>query len=138
MHASLERPRLQILVVDDEPSIVQVVGLYLENKGCVITPAENGTEGLRLFEQQPFDLVISDRVMPEMTGDQLAAEIRARAPEMPIILITGHKGPQVDITRFNAFLPKPFTKTQLLATLEDVLPALFADTKNTATADQCR
>jgi CheY-like chemotaxis protein len=116
--------RTRVLVIDDEPTILELVEMFLEDPRYELTLAENGAVGLRHFESAPFDLVISDRVMPEMTGDELAAEIRSRAPEMPIILITGqHGGPHVDTTNFDAFVPKPFTKTQLLAAMEDVLAA---------------
>ena len=116
---------IRVLVVDDEPSILEVIGIYLEDRGYRLTFANDGLEGLRQFESESgkFDIIISDRVMPAMTGDEMAAAIKSQAPQVPIILITGqHRGVPFDISPFSAFLPKPFTRTQLLAAVDDVLP----------------
>jgi FixJ family two-component response regulator len=59
--------------------------------------------------------------MPGMDGDQLAEAVKAAAPETPIILISGLGGHSVDCTRFAAFLRKPFTMTELVSTVEDLL-----------------
>jgi len=113
---------IRVLVVDDEPTILEVIGMYLEDRGYRLTFASDGLEGLRQFENGQFDIIISDRVMPAMTGDEMAAAIKSQAPQVPIILITGqHRGVPFDISPFSAFLPKPFTRTQLLAAMDDVL-----------------
>lgn len=116
----------RILVIDDEPSMLKMLQLGL-SQFYSVTVALSGLEGLREFSQQPFDLVISDRTMPEMDGDQLAAAVKAAAPETPIILISGLGGQSVDCTRFAAFLRKPFTMTELVSTVDDLLSTEQAD-----------
>ena len=79
----------RILVVDDEPTIRELVGDCLSAAGHLVEMAGDGREGLDKFQSGDFDLVIVDRSMPELNGDQLAAEIKAASPSLPIIMMTG-------------------------------------------------
>src|SRR5437870_372298 len=72
-------PQCRILVVDDEPFVCDAVKMMLNFDGHVVETASNGKEALALFEKGKFDLVITDFAMPSMKGDELAAEIKARA-----------------------------------------------------------
>ncbi len=85
---SAARP-LRILVVEDEPLVREVIGVYLTEDSHQITTAENGREGLEKFRAGEFDLVMTDRSMPEMNGDALAAEIKKINPTQPVLLLTG-------------------------------------------------
>lgn len=118
----------RILVIDDKPSTLQEVEAGLTGADFEVTLAGSGMEGLREIEAGRFDLVISDRSMAGMSGNELARAIRAQVPAMPILLIAGEGGAEVDTTLFQAFLPEPFTMTQLLATIADLLPAAFDET----------
>ncbi len=80
---------LRILVVEDEPLVREVLGVYLNEDKHNITLATNGREGLEAFSRGDFDLVLTDRAMPEMNGDELAAEIKKLKPAQPVILLTG-------------------------------------------------
>ena len=80
---------LRILVVEDEPIVREVLGVYLTEDQHQITTAVNGREGLEKFQAGEFDLVLTDRAMPEMNGDQLAAAIKKLRPHQPLILLTG-------------------------------------------------
>lgn len=80
---------LKILVVEDEPLVREVIGVYLSEDNHEITTACNGREGLEKFQVGEFDLVMTDRAMPEMNGDQLASEIKKIKPGQPLILLTG-------------------------------------------------
>ncbi len=82
-------PTLRILVVEDEEAVREVMVELLSGEGRHIVIAGNGREGLARYEAEPFDLVLTDRAMPEMNGDELAAAIKARNPGQPIILVTG-------------------------------------------------
>lgn len=86
--ARSERP-LRILVVEDEPLVREVITVYLTEDAHEIETAVNGREGLEKFKAGQFDLVLTDRAMPEMNGDALAAEIKKIAPGQPVILLTG-------------------------------------------------
>src|SRR5690349_16982783 len=98
----------RILVIDSDAAIQEMVASSLSPQ-CAVTSAHNEEEGLRLFQREDFDLVISDRTTPEMNGNELAAAVQSLAPETPIVLISGDGGLEVDTTRFSAFLRKPFT-----------------------------
>jgi DNA-binding NtrC family response regulator len=67
----------------------EVLGVYLTEDHHDVTTAVNGRDGLEKFQAGNFDLVVTDRAMPEMNGDQLAAEIKKLKPKQPLILLTG-------------------------------------------------
>ena len=80
---------LHILLVDDDPLVRKSVVAQLNTQAHVVETASNGREGLDRFASGRFDLVVTDRAMPEMGGDQLAATIERSAPETPVIMLTG-------------------------------------------------
>jgi signal transduction histidine kinase len=118
---------LRILVVEDEPLVREVLGVYLEEDKHEVVLAVNGRVGLEQFKAAgPFDLVMTDRAMPEMNGDQLAVEIKKLDPKQRIILLTGfgdlmtgsgEQPPGVDLV-----VSKPFT----LATLRSAMTRVAA------------
>jgi signal transduction histidine kinase len=79
---------LNVLVVDDQPEIRHVLTSYLEHDAHKVITAENGCDALEKFRNGKFDLVITDRAMPKMNGDQLASAIKEIAPTEPVILLT--------------------------------------------------
>jgi CheY-like chemotaxis protein len=81
----------RILLVDDEEPIVQMVKMMLEKLGYRITVRTSSPDALCAFKANPseYDLVISDKGMPNMTGEQLARELMAIRPEIPVIICTG-------------------------------------------------
>ena len=79
----------RILVIDDEPSALDVLQKILEGEGYEVLVAANGLDGVALFRQQPCDLVITDMVMPVKDGLQTILELRDEAPDLPIIAISG-------------------------------------------------
>ncbi len=90
--AAPERPAqrpLRVLVVDDETPVRDTLSAVLAADGHDVQLATDGADGLRRFDAGTFDLVITDKAMPAMNGDQMAAAIKFRAPKMPIILLTG-------------------------------------------------
>ncbi|MFI5393849.1 MAG: ATP-binding protein, partial [Myxococcota bacterium] len=81
--------RLRVLVVEDDPLVRAAVIEQLSGQGHTVETANNGLEGLDKFLSGQFDLVVTDRAMPEMGGDQLAIAIKQVAPDRPIIMLTG-------------------------------------------------
>ena len=80
---------LRVLVVDDEPLTRKVIAEYLKLDGHTVEIAGNGGDGLETFSNGRFDLVVVDRAMPDMSGDQVASTIKAFSPATPIIMLTG-------------------------------------------------
>ena len=79
----------RILVVDDDNAIRETLRAILEDEGYPVAAASNGREALEKFRNGRFDLVVTDKAMPEMDGDQLAVAIKQLNPQQPIILLTG-------------------------------------------------
>jgi DNA-binding response OmpR family regulator len=113
--------RGKILVVDDEPTILFTLKRILEQAGYEVRTAESGSEGLAAFRQGHWDLVTLDRSMPEMSGEEVAAEMKRIAPTVPIILITGFTTAVVRRELFDMILPKPFRVAELLERFKQIL-----------------
>jgi DNA-binding response OmpR family regulator len=114
---------LSILLVEDDPQLCELFSVSLVEAGHRVEVARNGREGLEKFLQGWFDVVITDQVMDEMNGDQLAREIRQRAPDRPIILLSGLDYPEADTVPpvdYYAVLSKPITPSNLRRTLTAV------------------
>ena len=80
----------RILVVDDDSIICESIGRVLALDQHQVKIATSGEEALTAFQGDKFDLVILDYAMASMKGDKLAAAIKAQAPQVPIIMITGY------------------------------------------------
>ena len=79
---------LRILVADDDEGIGRTLQEMLEVDGCEVERAENGEEALAVLERSPFDLLLSDVVMPRMDGYELYLRVRESYPEMPVLMMT--------------------------------------------------
>ena len=117
---------LRILVVEDEPMVREVISIYLDEDRHIVTLAENGREGLEKFRAGEFDLVLTDRAMPEMSGDQLAKEIRSAKPEQRVILLTGFgdlmNGAGEQPEGVDLVVAKPFTMNALRDAIAKICP----------------
>ncbi|MCG3462410.1 two-component system response regulator GlrR [Xenorhabdus bovienii] len=80
----------RLLLVDDDPGLLKLLGMRLTSEGFRVTTAESGHEALRLLAKEKADLVISDLRMDEMDGMALFAEIQKQHPGMPVIILTAH------------------------------------------------
>ncbi len=122
--AATQSRSLRILVVDDELPVLQVVTEYLRGDGHTVETATNGREALEKFIGGGFDLVVTDKAMPEMSGDQLAAAIKTIAPR-PVILLTGF-GDMMHATGkhpigVQSIITKPVTLTDLRQAVAKVM-----------------
>jgi PAS domain S-box-containing protein len=81
---------LTILVVDDDLGVCQSLAELLRHQGCTAVIATSAIDALRIATSQHFDLVVSDVVMPDMDGYDLYMELQERAPQLPVILMTGY------------------------------------------------
>ena len=80
---------LHILVVDDDEKVLEGVTRLLKASGHTLDAASNGHDGLEKFDPDKHDLVMTDRAMPVMNGDQFAAGIKTVSPTKPVIMLTG-------------------------------------------------
>ena len=117
---------LRVLVVDDEPLLCAVAEAWLLADHHKVVTAENGAEALAQLAAGLFDLVITDKAMPEMNGEQLAAAISKAIPNLPVILMTGFgdlmKATGEKPPHIRTILSKPLTQTSLRAALTAVFP----------------
>lgn len=112
---------LKILYVEDEESVREVIGAYLKRDGHTIDAVANGVEGLKKFMSNYYDLVITDKAMPAMSGAQLAAAIKRESPDKPIILLSGTDGDEAELGLVDVILLKPITLDVLRRTIHDLL-----------------
>jgi CheY-like chemotaxis protein len=114
--------KLRILVVDDEPAVGDTVKMLLEIDGHEVETANSSRQALGMFESGRFDLVFTDFAMPEMNGYQLAAAIKAYAPEQPVVMITGHAGTLLPSPDVDFVVGKPFLLEHLREAIAKVMP----------------
>ena len=111
---------MKVLVIDDSRAIVNITEMILTDLGHNVMAAFDGIEGMRLFDNHDFDLVITDLDMPGINGNEVAFRIRASGrPYIPIIGISGNIS-HFEINRFDMIIQKPFT----IKTLVDSIPRL--------------
>ena len=111
----------RILVVDDEPMVRTVTGKLLRLRGHDVEEASGGVEALEKLADHPFDLVVTDLGMPEMSGNELAYRIRQHHPHLRIVLLTGHTDAEDQSEYVNVIVKKPFQIDALDATIHRVL-----------------
>jgi len=121
------RQKEVVLLVDDEEMMVDVTKQMLERLGYIVVAKTSSVDALETFQEEPdeFDLVITDQVMPNLTGTQLATELIAIRPDIPVILCTGFGedvSPEVaENIGIKKFLMKPVSKHEIAAIIRQVL-----------------
>ncbi len=117
----------QILLVDDEPAIVDIGKKMLERLGYTVSTRTSGVEALELFKSQPdkYDLIITDLTMPNMTGEKLARELLKIHSGIPVILCTGFseqlsKEEAIEIG-VKEFITKPIAMNQMAKSIRKAL-----------------
>lgn len=112
------RARVRILVIDDEPSILESCESVLSAEGYTCEVERRADEGLKRLRGQPFDVVLIDQNMPQVHGLEILDEVRQRQPDALAVMMTGHATTEASVKAMQAgawdYLPKPFTATQLL------------------------
>jgi two-component system KDP operon response regulator KdpE len=113
-----------VLVADDDPGLREVLGGALGRAGHDVATAADGREALRVFSEQPFDLVVTDVAMPALDGHELVRELRARSA-VPILVLTvrGDEPEKVRLLDAGAddYVVKPFGIPELLARVRVLL-----------------
>lgn len=118
----------KILIIDDDNQFREMLHEMVEREGYTVFSALDGVEGMKLFQQEHPDLIITDIIMPEKEGLETILELKKTVPEVKIIAISGggrsHPGDYLrTATYFGAdrTLAKPFSKSELLNAIVEVL-----------------
>ena len=113
-----------ILVIDDEPKILEAVKSYLAMNGYAVLSAKTGTEGLALFEQNKVSLILLDLLLPGLSGEDFCKKVR-QVSDIPIIMITAKVDEASIVHGLNIgaddYVTKPFSLRQLLARVQAIL-----------------
>jgi len=120
-----EGSQAKILVIDDEESVRSVLSRILSQINHQVTVAENGEEGIRLFKEQGFDIVLTDLGMPGMSGWEVCRAIKRMSPTTPVGMITGW-GTEVGEDKRREYeldflISKPFNLSQILSVLNETV-----------------
>ena len=115
-------PGARILLVEDDPRVRSATVGALEDLGYEPIACAGGAEALALFDSMEFDLVISDVIMPEMTGPEMIREIKARRHDIAVLFVTGYvgEGEGDDLIGYD-LLRKPFTVSTLASAVASAL-----------------
>ncbi len=114
-----------VLIADDDPSIIMIVSAIVKRAGYNPVPARDGKEAHLLLQKTSVDLLITDEVMPHVTGTEVARWMRNQEQlrEIPIIMMSAEENPAafnkaLEDKIINSFLPKPFSAKSLTDLLE--------------------
>lgn len=117
-----------VLIADDDPSIVMIVSHIVKRAGFAPLTARDGREAHRLLQKTPIDLVITDEIMPHITGTEIARWMREqeRLQNIPVIMMSAEENPAAFDKALaekiiDSFLPKPFNAKALTNLLEAYL-----------------
>ena len=120
----MDRHAKNILVVDDEPKIVEVISSFLTEQGFFVLTAENGMQALEIFEREHISLIVLDLMMPGISGEEFCSKIR-KTSRVPVIMLSA-KVEESDILKglglgADDYITKPFSLKQLHARIQAVL-----------------
>jgi two-component system, cell cycle sensor histidine kinase and response regulator CckA len=117
-----------VLLVDDELAVRALAARVLRRRGYTVLEAADGQQALQVFQEHSatdIALLLTDVVMPQMNGDELASQLLALRPDLKVLFMSGYTASAVlDISKLNpntAFLPKPFLPTMLADKVRDLL-----------------
>ncbi|WP_426434033.1 response regulator [Bradyrhizobium genosp. P] len=121
----------RVLVVDDDPMVCVAIEVCLQRQGFEVTVADGGEAGMRALENANFDVMLVDVFMPHMRGFEAIRVFHERAPDIPVIAMSGYAFANADrapdFLRMtielgaSACLRKPFTPQALIAAINDCL-----------------
>ena len=134
--AAPSRP-LRVLLAEDEPQVRDIEAEYLRGDGHFVETAADGREAMERFAQWGYDVVVVDRAMPEMNGDQLTAAIKQKSPNTPVVMVTGFADMPVEggdgTHQPDLILRKPITQMTLRQAIARVLASAPSPAKPSPT-----
>lgn len=126
MQSPMTNRSLRILAIDDDIPVLETIESFLLADHHTVERAGSGAEGLERIKASPFDLVITDRAMPDMSGDRVAALVKQTRPGTPVILLTGFGWIMRDKNEIpegvDLVFSKPVTRAELRAAITQIFP----------------
>lgn len=124
MNSGSDEMALKILVVDDEPMIIDVIRAYLERAGYLVSSAINGSGALRLIKEENFDFLILDLMLPDFSGEEICKRVRETS-QVPIMMLTAKSAEEDRINGIimgaDDYLTKPFSPREVVVRVEAIL-----------------
>ncbi|OPZ86367.1 MAG: Transcriptional regulatory protein TcrA [bacterium ADurb.Bin429] len=118
----------RILIIDDEPDIRSLLVVMLTTEGYLVDTVTGGKEGIARLNQESYDLIILDIMMPEMDGWEVCRQIKChpRAGDTPVLILTVRAQPLdrvigLEVVQANEYVTKPFTRQHLLTAVHRLL-----------------
>ncbi len=115
---------IQVLLVEDQAHLRTVLEKVLTRAGARVRTASNGEEALRVAEEAPPDILVSDVVMPLLSGPELVQQLRSEHRALPVVLMSGYAGDEIvppEVLQGAHFLHKPFAAEALVRAVTDAL-----------------
>jgi diguanylate cyclase (GGDEF)-like protein len=117
--------KIRILIVDDDPLVLELLGISIGSFGFESVAANNGREAIAILQKEEFEIVITDMMMPEVDGMQLLEHVKKNYPWTDVIVVTGYTGTfsYMDVIRAGAsdFISKPFNTDELEAKINRII-----------------
>ena len=123
--AEVKQEQRTLLLIDDEPDIIQMIFAVLEKPGTHILLAQNGKEALDLLRDYPVDAVLSDVRMPQMSGIEMLRQVRQLGLATPVVLMSGYADYKTTLDALREgvldIIEKPFSRDKLVGCVEHAL-----------------
>ena len=126
---------MRVLVVEDEKTLADLIKSGLEDEGYSVDTAYDGEDGLFLSENEPFDIIILDIMLPKINGLEILKTLREKGIKTPVLMLTAKSEVDDKVAGLNSgaddYLTKPFSFDELLARIKAVLRRNFNEASNT-------
>ena len=126
---------MRVLVVEDEKTLADLIKSGLEDEGYSVDTAYDGEDGLFLSENEPFDIIILDIMLPKINGLEILKTLREKGIKTPVLMLTAKSEVDDKVAGLNGgaddYLTKPFSFDELLARIKAVLRRHFNEASNT-------
>jgi two-component system OmpR family response regulator len=133
---TLEPPKTRVLVVDDEPSIVDAVGTALRYEGFDVSTASSGRDALRKVTADEPDFIVLDVMLPDLDGFEVTRRLRAEGTVTPVLFLTAKDATEDKVVGLNVggddYLTKPFSLAELIARTRAILRRAGAEEEQRA------
>ena len=127
----------RILIVDDEKDIRDTMRAFFELQGFEVFEAADGVEAIERVREEPFDVVLTDLMMPGLNGLEVLKLVRSTSPATAVLIITAYPSPQVESKAMelgcDGFLSKPFRLDQLKSAVHQSLTRRRSEAMNLST-----